>query len=504
MPLALVPDAAAPPATSAPEPRHPLAINHETRSPDEILDMLSLHLRAWFPNRFWTMDGRRLVELNVADGTFSSLKHERLTSFIRQCAFVVSKSGTRTMPSQEYGRSLAGDPARWFPALRGVRQAPYLTTDERGNGFLVTSPGYDVTTETWLHWQGPPVEIVHDEEIRAHVIEQLSSFTFKTETDRLAFFAFLLQPLVQTAYAPKPSPEWFVSSVVKDSGKTYLVMCASTITVGYVAPSMPAAQSKTEAIYQLHGMLQNAPAYIFFDNTESGSTIGGAERNRLITASGPVSVRPTGTKGIIYVTPAASTWVVTANQPELDEEHSRRSVMIELSARKPIYVNANLQAWCLKYRATILGVLLGMVQAWLDDGTTAPIRKLSSFGQWSNVVGGIVCHAFPELRDHWLHPKGAIVSQIDQDWAALFSEAVWPRDDGEARPLRPGEVLELLTATDFGALKEVVLVTRGGTEQARTIRMGHELRTLSRSERLVGGYRLCSRAVGHTRLYWPR
>lgn len=507
-----------PPTATLPLPP-PWTIDRDYVTEEEIPGVLARCLETAYPNCFWVM-GRQLIELDPESGHINDASPARVTALLRvKCHFLnpaTSRTKRRTTQRIDFenGRNLCELAERFFRPLAGVREAPYLTTDGAGDaakGRIITTPGYNEDTKLWLHWSGRDLpHPVRDYETVREVVDALASFTFRSEVDLLHFFAFLIQPLVQPAYAGKPSPEWFVVSVVKNAGKSYLVQCASTAVTGATAPSIAATKNPGEADFQLHGALRDATrdgrTYIYFDNAESGSMIGGAERNRLITAPGTVFVRPVKSPGV-YVTPSAFTWVVTANQPERDEEHFRRSVVIELMARRPVYANPNLLPWLLEHRHEVLGVLLGMIQAWIDAGhPTPPGTPMSSFEQWSNVVGGIVCHAFPHLANHWLDRRGrSSVSGIDQDWVRLFDN--WPKDATGQFPaeLRPRDVLTRITDSDYIALGELVLhgASQSNT-QSQITKLGRELMKLARSEREIGHrYRLHSRAYQYSTLYWP-
>ncbi|MFN3684839.1 MAG: hypothetical protein ACK41F_13040 [Fimbriimonadaceae bacterium] len=127
------------------------------------------------------------------------------------------------------------------------------------------------------------------------------------------------------------------------------------------------------------------------------------------------------------------TIVGTGNNVLASGEIAKRFVpiMIEPSSAKPEartdFQHPDIRAYVRQQRRTVLQCLLGMVENWLAAGKPKGNNRLGGFGNWSEVVGGIL--RVSDLRewrangDVWrkvANPGGAELESLVQAWHGAF------------------------------------------------------------------------------------
>jgi hypothetical protein len=478
-------------------------------TPKNVLWELWNCLHQTYPWQFFVLGGR-LVQ--VADGITEVVSKDRINGLVQQAIYQVTYQANGVVKERKpltdsWVKKLWASTPEYCHPLRAVVNHPFLAPGAR----VVTAHGYDTESKVflWCPDFGAAVNTLNPQVTAkdlAHFSALISDFALKTPADIVHALALLVSPFMRPGF-DGPSPEFLVHADSMGSGKSTLCEVTGVLATGVVPPTVSVGDSASEGKYNLHGELAHPGEFIYTDNVKTASTWGDADRNRLLTAPGPVAVRPVGSS-TVRVDPTTRTWMTTMNLYDIDLEHSRRTVSIALGATSGKYQFTDLVGHVRQHRLWFCLLLARCFQAWLDAGAPKPPRSLPSFDRWSDTVGGFVCWLWPDLAEHWLAPTARPIPAIDRELAELFEE--WPRTGlmpplGTTKPPEhiwkgSAEVLPLITGGDLIALQQVV---GSGTFDSQKQRWGRFLRELADSMRVVLGYRLEIHRSGTVRTYRP-
>ncbi len=413
------------------------------------------------------------------------------------------------LPDLTARRMINHPPRGHWPVLRGVARHPVLLP----NGRLVTAPGYDPGAEWFIDWPCPPVNTaLVSSAVAQRVWDLLLDFNFADESSRWYAMAMFIQPFVRPAVAG-PTPLYLVGGEGaaadgevegSDAGKTFLAQVAGYAALGRQPPMMKLSEWGSEGERQLVGVVAQEPEMILLDNLSTGTVLGGGLLHQLLTAYESTFVRSVGEP--VREVPVRMLWVASGNGIGLDGEQARRTVLIRLEPRDLVarpYRTPKLLERVRRpgFRRIVASVVCKMIEDWIAAGRPAPPRSLSSFGGWSDVVGGIVCHyGGAKAEDAWLarasRPRSAGSDEVERLFVA------WPLDEGGRgkKPLPASAVLPLLDPVSFPLLDKKV--NGGLSPRARAIAMGRVLQGLT--GRAAGGWLLrTGTSRGKTRWYRP-
>jgi len=379
------------------------------------------------------------------------------------------------------------------PDLAGVVTVPYLSPAGR----LVTCPGYDQETQLWLHWEGPAADpnAVNDGQMWS-VVQRLWDSPFLTPSDKLHALGLYLLPLLRPAIQ-ECTPMHLLHAERHDRGKSYTLEILGAIARGRTPTMHSLSENKVEAEYQLYGYLSTSPWALCFDNLTSDGILGSPEFHRMLTAKGSVDVRLPRRGTPTTVTPRCL-WVATQNRPDVHEEMCRRTIPVGLGEPPEEWFTPDLHLWIVKNRWLVVSCLLRLIAAWLDAGRPTPPRTLSSFEEWSDVVGGVVCQAFPQAAADWLHPDHRPTPKVEMEWKILFDS--WPTGESGPKVAPAKMILQWLDDSDLDAVRALV---SGRNERGRLTSIGRLFSRMAAARTHHGGYRLVKLGSGNNAAYRP-
>ena len=460
---------------------------------------------------FASEDGGRLVEPGAL-GIEAVTPVRFATAVQRHMRFrrrAQRTSSYAELPDLTARRMVHHPPSGQWPVLRGVARHPVLLP----GGRLVTTPGYDRQAGWYVDWRGPPIRTAAaSPSVVRRTWELLLDFDFADDASRWYAMALFVQPFVRPAI-PGPTPLYLVGAAGRaddgevegsNTGKTYLAQLAGFAALGRQPPMMKLSDWGSEGERQLVGVVAREPEMILLDNLSTGTVLGGGLLHQLLTAYESTFVRNVGEP--VREVPVRMMWVASGNGIGLDGEQARRTIPVRLQPRdlaaRPYRTRDLLERLRRPgLRRVVASVICRMIEDWLAAGCPRPPRTLSSFGGWSDVVGGIVCHhGGAAASEAWLTPSSRPVSAEAEEGSRLF--AAWPTgSDGAARkPLPAAAVVALLGEITAPGLQ--ARIGRSRNPRARSTAMGRALQ--AQVDRPRGGWVLrTGTSRGKTRWYRP-
>lgn len=130
--------------------------------------------------------------------------------------------------------------------------------------------------------------------------------------------------------------------------------------------------------------------------------------------------------------PNESTWIATANNPDISDEIARRTIPIRLDSgverpwERSEFKHPQLVEWALEQRPHLVSACLSVIQIWVEAGMPKGQATLGSFEVWASVMGGVLDVAGVS---GFLGGRGALYEAADResrDWC-VFSSAWWKR-----------------------------------------------------------------------------
>jgi hypothetical protein len=269
-------------------------------------------------------------------------------------------------------------------------------------GSLVDQPGYNPNSNIYYHplpfaIQAIPstpsaADMAHAKEIIGIVLQD---FPFASESDRAHAIGLFLLPFVRDLI-PGPTPLHLFEAPVPGSGKGLLADALLMPSVGQYIGVITEARNEEEWRKRLTACFRECYPVILLDNisrpVDSGTLAGALTAltwsDRVLEKNETVSL------------PVRSIWAMTANNPIISMDITRRIARIRLDPkvdqpwmRKDFQI-ANLRQWVIENRGDLIWAGLTLAQAWLAaDRPTPSCKPLGSFEEWSVVIGGILEHA---------------------------------------------------------------------------------------------------------------
>ena len=380
-----------------------------------------------------------------------------------------------------------------FRVLAGVTSTPFLRSD----GNVAATEGFDAASGYMLMNLPamPPISGRPNKDDAIQSLKNLASllveFPFVSDVDRAVGLSLLITPVLRPTI-DDPTPLHALSSPEPGTGKSYLFDLASMISTGNWCPIIAATRDPEELDKKLTAALLTAMPLISLDNINrllSSDLLAQAAERPMLT------LRPLGTSRNVIV-PNVSIIGVNGNNLHVVDDLVRRTLRAELDAnceapelrtfiRRPL---ATVRA----DRGRFLANILTAARAYLLAGSPERPAPLPSFGQWSDLVRGLLIwtgYADPAesiARSRADDPhKQALAAFLDNfpteltgyTAAELIQAATEQRHDGE--PVRPNFL---------AALRAVATDRRGNLS---TERLGYWLR--SQKGRVAGSWKLCQR-----------
>lgn len=281
-----------------------------------------------------------------------------------------------------------------MPILAELVDVPVL----RADGSLVTSPGYDATSRTYL---APTLELpaIPDaptrEEARAALDELLDivcDVPFATKAGRSAWVAALLTQFVGGA-VNGARPAVIVDANVRAAGKTMLVDTIAGISIGEMAPKTPQSMDGEEARKQITSAVLAGASMLVLDNIKG--SVGGPVIDAFITNTGRWTDRVLGGNDRVNIVTRMQVFM-TGNNLNLSDDIVRRALYVRLDSaderpemRIDFKRNEEPPVTALRERARYVVSCLTVLKGWYAAGQ--PVHGQDAWGSfeaWGRVVRG--------------------------------------------------------------------------------------------------------------------
>lgn len=346
-------------------------------------------------------------------------------------------------------------------------------------GRLISEPGYyedENLLIPLLDFEVPEVPAVPtqddvDEAVRLLCDELLVDFPFsdydstgaeRQDPSRANALAMIMTPFMRRMINGC-TPVFFVSKPVPGTGGTYLGKIPILLFDGEEGAPMIYTENPDEMAKALLAGALAAKSHMFFDDVKSFNN---REIMRAITST-QVGGRVLGASRNIEVANRFN-WIATGNNPDIKPEMGRRVVTIRLNLKEEEINNRvfkghpDLHGWLKENRSQIIGAILTLIQHWMVNAARKPFktRKLASFEDWAEKVGGVLEAAGIV---GFLDNRKAAETDIDEaatrtlirDWFKKYADkAVTPNDlfglaDDTASELIDGNVEDKRTRNKF-------------------------------------------------------
>ncbi len=328
-----------------------------------------------------------------------------------------------------------------LPVLRRVAHFPFYSA----SGEIVFQKGYDESTRIYLSDDFTAVRNLALDLARlpaerriAAILEPFRDFPFEDYASSAHLVALMVTALVREMI-PGTVPLFCVNKPCPGLGGTLLVQTVGTIITGRPLPVIPPPDRRDGAELRrlLTSALRDQPVMILLDNWDHLQSPSLAS----MLTSQSYSDRQISTSEM-FLAETSSIIVAVGNNVELGPEIGRRTVPIHLRfpdqdpLRRTDYRIADLLDWTRRHRGRLLGVLIGMVEAWKQAGSPKSSKRLPSFEAWSAIIGGII----------EANGVGAVLGNLDLSsarsdprWLEFFQ--AWDKQFG-ARPVPASDLLQ--------------------------------------------------------------
>ena len=361
-----------------------------------------------------------------------------------------------------------------------------------GDGALLATPGYHRDAGLWLEFPhdfpvddvpaNPTPEQVSD--ARTLLLDELLvDFSFVDQSDRAHAVGAIILPFVRRMVGGC-TPIHLIEAPTEGSGKGFVCHAISIVATGKESDPRILSQDENEARKLLTSELLGGRPIIMLDNVDDRRQLSSPALASVITAESWTD-RMMFTQQTITV-PNTAVWLLTGNNPKVSMEIARRCVRIRIDPKvdRP-YLRANFKhdpfiPWVKANRMALARAVLVLVRAWLAADRPGCKRRLGSFEQWSNVIGGILEVAgIPGFLENLqaLYETADVEGQAWREFVRVWWEAF-----GET----PKKVSEL---NDLSEERELLLGVRGDkSPRSQQTRLGNAL--MNKRDRVFGGVRV--------------
>lgn len=403
--------------------------------------------------------------------------HYRLSQCADWFRFTKEGDAKSVEPPQSTARCLLAMPPT-LPVLDMVATVPVFCK----NGNLLSANGYHKEEHLWLHLPAELNELQIPEKCEPSdlekakqlLLEPFCDFPFKTTADRCHAIALLLLPFVRPLIAG-PTPLHLISAPGPGAGKSLLVLTIGMLTMGQELNPTTLPEQEEEVRKKLTSVLASGSPFVYLDNADPehrGRTrITSSSLAAILTSRG-WSDRLLGATRLLLL-PNRSVWTMTANNPVLSKELTRRSVpvrivpLVEQPHLRSGFRHYPLTTWAMEHRREIVLAALVLIRSWIEAGMPRSKKVLGSFEDWAGVVGGILEHVgFPDFLSNLMD----LYDEMDSETAEVRSliRAWWT--DFKSREVSARELN--LMCDD----RNLVTSIRGSqSERSQQIRLGRLL-----------------------------
>ena len=467
---------------------------YKTRTEHETLNEVSAIMSRRFGGELFLHD-EKLVR--VREGKLKPLSARAFGALAGGQVSYLEPGGKVLHLPPLYAEHLHSRAREYFPPLRAVLTAPFMTSDFG----IASASGYYPEQQILL--VAPEIPTLTQEEALEALRELLGDFTFANSNAVLGALALYLEPYTLVA-VKGPSPMHVVGAKRQRSGKTTLAAGSGVLALGRVPPAYGLPRSAIELPYTIAANLQEPAAYLMLDNLPDGYRLDSPDLERLITARGPVKLRPARSGGNLSADLTLTTLVGTCNTPAVAGGMARRVSHIGLLPQPTgkQYKLYPFEVAVSRDRPRYLAAMVAIIRAWRDSGCTRPGNRWDSFPEWSAIVPGVVSVAAAGFGldmthvETWLDHMNAQVPDDECDWAELTKN--WPAQNGQAIWCQATMLLEVID----GLSLPVLTARLGyGSERSRQIKLGNMLTGRARAGLVAGGCVILKRRCGNTSEY---
>ncbi len=325
---------------------------------------------------------------------------ERLTDAAQWLRYdVKAKGNVPTHPPQwSVGAVMDRGDYPGVQTLRGIAGYPMIRPD----GSISCKPGYDAQTGFFLGDMPEDLKIRdkathYDAEAAAgRLLQIVSDFPFRSDTDRAAFLAYLITPLAR-AVINGPTPLFVVEANIRGSGKTLLADVAGLALTGKPLPAQTYPYREEELEKVLVSVARYGLPILCFDNV--GNALGGPVLDKWLTSTSPTG-RILGSNDLPQFD-WSTVIVATANNASVHGDTDRRAIYVglETDEERPElrtgFAIPDLPAHLVEHRGELLSDALTILQAHHAAGCpTAPgALAKGTFEGWASRVRDAVMYA---------------------------------------------------------------------------------------------------------------
>lgn len=393
-----------------------------------------------------------------------------------------------TIPLKEAARDMLAyiDPS--LPQLHAVIRTPVFGCD----GSLIATPGYHPKDRVWVDADstlqlGRLSNTPTSDEMRTardlFCDELLVDFPFTDPSDRAHAVAAILLPFVRRMIEG-PTPLHLIEAPSVGSGKGLLANVVALVASGANCESRTLPEDDDEIRKMITAELLRARPIVLLDNADDRKELHSPSLASVLTAIRWTD-RVLGESKMASL-PNQGLWMMTANNPHLDLEISRRCIRVRIDPRldrpwkRTEFRHPDLVRWVKANRGSLVHAILTLVLGWIASGRPIYQKRLGSFEGWSEVVGGILGVA---RIDGFLANLDQLYDQADQDgqkWREFT--AAWWEAFGDAEK----QVSDL---NGFCEQRGLMLEIRGnGQPRSQQVRLGNALSRCR--DRLFGNLRV--------------
>jgi len=380
-----------------------------------------------------------------------------------------------TSPPRDAARDMLAYPDLHLPTLEGVISTPVFGH----KGALVMSEGYHLEDRVWLcpdshlDLQTIPEQPTPEEIIAARDLpfdDLLVDFPFVDVSDRAHAAAAMILPFIRRM-VDGPTPMHLIEAPTMGSGKGLLANLISIVATGAVCDARTLPESEDEVRKMVTAELMKGRPIILLDNANDRRQMYSSSLASVLT-----SVRWTDRKlgqSAMASVPNHALWMMTANNPNLHLELTRRCIRLRIDPRvdrpwkRTCFKHPEIATWAKDNRPALVAAILSLVRAWMAAGKPLDRARLGSFERWSAVMGGVLSVA----------GVSGFLANLDQLYEAAdvegqawreFTAAWW-----DVYRNQPKKVSEL---NQFCEERELMMRLRGdGSARSQQTRLGSAL-----------------------------
>ncbi len=380
-----------------------------------------------------------------------------------------------TSPPRDAARDMLAYPDLHLPMLEGVISSPVFGR----HGELIMTDGYHRHDRLWLspdpnlQLGNLPDEPTAEDIAAARTLlfdDLLVDFPFVDDSDRAHAIAAMILPFIRRMI-DGPTPMHLIEAPTMGSGKGLLANLISIAATGAACEARTLPEGEDELRKMLTAELMKGRPIVLLDNANDRKQLHSSSLASVLT-----SVRWTDRKlgeSIMASVPNHAVWLMTANNPNLHLEITRRCIRLRIDPRvdrpwrRTVFKHPEITTWAKENRSALVGAIVTLIRAWMVAGKPLDRARLGSFERWSAIIGGILNIAgvpgFLANLDQ-LYEAADVEGQAWREFTAAWWQVF--RD-------QPKKVSEL---NQFCEERELMLKLRGdGSVRSQQIRLGNAL-----------------------------